>query len=192
MAATFGFTFNSPHSQNFLVELDENFKPTGKIILRDIGDLEVSRELMDQLGKKDIYKMFNPFFRTRKGFSMKMALIHGTKKPEWMSKDEYKKWGIEFFQTFEETFSSITGVDRSSLGPKTLKLGGSILPNGGKIDFDGASWFIKEYKLKGDKWTQWKEHLSSRLGWRKNNSSMRTGRCLEIILNKLVANHRLL
>ena len=41
-----GLAYDSPHSQNFLVELDNNFKPTGKIVFRDLGDSYAAQELL--------------------------------------------------------------------------------------------------------------------------------------------------
>ena len=56
MAARFGITYDSPHSQNFLVELDKNFKPTGRIVVRDFGDSYAMEEWFQALGQLDFLK----------------------------------------------------------------------------------------------------------------------------------------
>ncbi|HRP08704.1 MAG TPA: 3'-5' exonuclease, partial [Gemmatimonadales bacterium] len=42
-AAITGMSYDSPHSQNFLVELDAGNRPTGRIVLRDFGDATLVR-----------------------------------------------------------------------------------------------------------------------------------------------------
>lgn len=67
MAELFAYTgvwYDSPHSQNFLVELDNQMRSTGKIIFRDLGDTFLLKDFIEntdhadllQPGKKNLFK----------------------------------------------------------------------------------------------------------------------------------------
>lgn len=114
-AARFGLTYDSPHSQNFLVELDENMKPTGKIVLRDIGDSYASEDFFKAKKMGSFLNRWEPDNIVKGGLSMAVGVLHGNEFPSWMSEAEYMRWGNQFYEEFEKTFSSMTGIPKSEL-----------------------------------------------------------------------------
>lgn len=93
----YGITFNSPHGQNFLVEIDSQRRPTGKIFVRDYGDaiffapvlraqggtaiLEHIKGFKNNWTTEDVITLaFNPFYSGR------------VVKPSWIQKyDDWKQ-----------------------------------------------------------------------------------------------------
>jgi hypothetical protein len=117
LAARTGMQFDSPHSQNFLVELDEKYKPTGRLVLRDLSDLYVDKNFF-----KAIYGSDNTVLNqlTQKGnildhIAAGFGPLHGNKKPSWVSESRYQKWKDVFFQEFESAFQNISGFDLSPI-----------------------------------------------------------------------------
>lgn len=113
-----GMTYDSPHSQNFLVELDKNSRPTGKIVLRDFGDTYLSREYFDAIGRSDIPDRWE-VDNVRKGsMPVSVGILHGNKAPSWIdvftkgeTSNSYTQWGRDFHQTFRQEFERQTGVN---------------------------------------------------------------------------------
>lgn len=52
----YGLEMETPNPQNVLIQLDTNFKPTGKIIFRDVSDTDFVRTVAEALGMKDQIK----------------------------------------------------------------------------------------------------------------------------------------
>ncbi|UYL08619.1 hypothetical protein B9G69_016370 [Bdellovibrio sp. SKB1291214] len=106
-----GMTYDSPHSQNFLVELDEKMRPTGKIVLRDYGDTYLNEEFFEKVKRTDILKAWEQS-NLLKGFTqVGVGILHGNTAPSWMPLETYNKWGVDFFQEFEKEFKIQTGVE---------------------------------------------------------------------------------
>lgn len=112
-----GMTYDSPHSQNFLVELDANNKPTGKIVLRDFGDTFLSTEFFEAANRKDILEKWEQKNLKKDKMAVGVGILHGNSAPSWMdivnntnSTNSYDKWGRDFFVEFEKEFARQTSV----------------------------------------------------------------------------------
>lgn len=122
-AAVSGMTYDSPHSQNFLVELDAAYKPTGKIVLRDFGDTYLSKNYFEAASREDILKIWEPSNVKEKSLPVSVGILHGNKPPSWMDlqndfngNKSYDQWGRDFFETFNEEFVKQTGI-RMQMSP---------------------------------------------------------------------------
>ncbi len=116
-----GMTYDSPHSQNFLVELDKNKKPTGKIVFRDYGDTYLSEDFFTAIGRPDIPQRWELQNVLKDRFSISVGILHGNKAPSWInplqdleSKESYNQWGRDFYSEFSSEFSNQTGVSLTS------------------------------------------------------------------------------
>lgn len=105
-----GMTYDSPHSQNFLVELDEKSRPTGKIVLRDYGDTYLTQEFFDKVGRTDITQAWEQSNLIRGATSVGVGILHGNTAPSWLPETVYNQWGVDFFKEFEKEFHRETGV----------------------------------------------------------------------------------
>ena len=56
-----GISYHSPHMQNFVIELDQNFAPTGKLILRDIEDVKLHQPYLAAIGEKEMLFHFESY-----------------------------------------------------------------------------------------------------------------------------------
>ncbi len=120
-----GMTFDSPHSQNFLVELDAEKRPTGKIVLRDFGDTYLLRDFFANMNQMDIINAWEQSNVKRLSMTVAVGVLHGNQAPDWMdmetdtypTKDykqglpnSYGKWGEDFYRVFENEVYRQTGV----------------------------------------------------------------------------------
>jgi len=118
MAEYFAYTgawYDSPHAQNFLVELDRDMKPTGRIVLRDLGDAFVMEEFIKNTKHAHILKDWDPKNVVKDSIATGIGLLHGNEKPGWMFALEYKEYGWSFYRQFEKKFSEITNIPLSEL-----------------------------------------------------------------------------
>lgn len=173
MAAHFGITYDSPHSQNFLVELDKNMKPTGKIVLRDFGDMYVQTDLLRALNRPEfIAKWEQGNLHTGK-LDVAVGIMHGNTPPSWLSDSEYRGWGVDFFKAFEAKFSSLTGVPVEELAGEQMAEQGSF------------SYFSKNYRTKTVAWNKYLEMAQCFAG----SSVTKAGiPCPENLLKRLKSN----
>lgn len=112
LAARTGIQFDSPHSQNFLVELDSNFKPTGRIVMRDLADLYIYRKYMNVINPAAT-KYFSNFSQKDNVLNYIAAgfgPLHGNEAPSWVGDAGYDKWKDVFFREFETTFEKASGL----------------------------------------------------------------------------------
>lgn len=117
LAARTGLQFDSPHSQNFLIELNHKMQPTGKLVIRDMADLYVDKSYIKAI-EGEHSKILEHF--TQKGnllnsISAGFGPLHGNKKPSWVSETRYSAWNKIFFESFESSFLEISGYDLKSL-----------------------------------------------------------------------------
>lgn len=138
LAARTGMQFDSPHSQNFLVEFDQNLKPTGRIVLRDLADLYIYRSILTALHpeSKVYLKNFKQQENILKVIAAGFGPLHGNSFPSWVSDGLYSKWNTMFFSEFETTFSKMTGLATSDY--KTTE--------GSRAN----AYFGNQYTVKGD------------------------------------------
>ncbi|AUN97403.1 hypothetical protein DOM21_14445 [Bacteriovorax stolpii] len=108
-AAT-GSWYDSPHAQNFLVELDRDMKPTGRIVLRDLGDTYLLEDFVKNTKFGWITKNWDPNNVQQGKITTGIGLLHGNNPPSWMTSTEYKEYQWGFYRTFEQRFAEITGV----------------------------------------------------------------------------------
>jgi hypothetical protein len=106
-----GMTYDSPHSQNFLVELDKDMRPTGKIVLRDYGDTFLNEEFFQKVKRTDITKAWEQDNLLKGYTSVSVGILHGNHPPSWMPLSVYNQWGVDFFEAFEKEFKTQTGVE---------------------------------------------------------------------------------
>jgi hypothetical protein len=113
-----GMSHTSPHSQNILVELDKNLRPTGKIVIRDM-DFYVDPEVFDVIASRpevsflqsDRERIVARNLDRHEGFSLQNGL---KSIPSWMTQQDYANWVVDYFDAYKNKFAEITGVDSSS------------------------------------------------------------------------------
>ncbi len=110
LAAKAGVTYDSPHSQNFLIELDKNFRPTGKIILKDMGDIYLNTEMVTALGGEKLVSVFPSENKLSHRLNAAVGIMHGNNFPDWMTDEDYAKWGSDFSVEFDRELAKQTGV----------------------------------------------------------------------------------
>jgi hypothetical protein len=128
MALT-GMTYDSPHSQNFLVELDKDGKPTGKIVLRDFGDTYLSKEYFSAIGRPELPRLWEKDNVIKQFLPVTVGILHGNQAPSWIdvsyseayyrfanvmgtvNNKNYDQWGRDFHAAFKREFKRQTGVN---------------------------------------------------------------------------------
>jgi hypothetical protein len=122
-AARTGLQFDSPHSQNFLIELDENMKPTGRLVLRDMSDLYVDLKVVGALQGEDseILKNFTQKENMLSYTAAAFGPLHGNKKPAWVSERRYSKWKDVFYEEYKNSFRAVSGYDLNVLNAPVTK-----------------------------------------------------------------------
>lgn len=135
-AALTGMVYDSPHSQNFLVELDNKNRPTGKIVLRDFGDTYLSKEYFEAAGRTDILTAWEQSNIKSTYTPMAVGILHGNTPPTWLdaktnyfSKKSYDQWGREFFTEFEKEFTKQTGVKLTPYNDTGVRRNGNYFQN---------------------------------------------------------------
>jgi hypothetical protein len=124
MAEYFAYTgawYDSPHAQNFLIELDRDMKPTGKVVLRDLGDAFLLQEFVENTKFAHIIKNWDEKNLVKGSISTGIGLLHGNEAPSWLFALEYKEYGWAFYRTFEKKFSEITHIPLSELSKTDSK-----------------------------------------------------------------------
>lgn len=144
--ARFGLCFDSPHSQNFLVELDGNLKPTGKIIIRDFGDSYATQDFFAAKGRMDFIAKWEADNVIKGEIPMAIGVLHGNEMPSWIDNEEYMKWGREFFEEYEQELARLTGVPRAELKEQLYVSG---------------RYFSKSYSAKSPAWNAYLKGLGS-------------------------------
>lgn len=125
LAARSGLQFDSPHSQNFLIELDLNMKPTGRLVLRDMADLYIDKNFFLALEGPDspTISKFTQKENILKRLAAGFGPLHGNSYPSWISPENYSKWKDIFFADYERTFKDISGFDLKVLDVKAYQSG---------------------------------------------------------------------
>lgn len=124
LSAHLGLSMTSSHNQQWLVELDPQQRPTGKIVLRDFNDSsifvpffqneadEFDLEFVKLMGMEKKYR--------RKDLWLQMGLFHGMGKlPSWLDRKGIRKMQKAFFQAFEAQYSRSTGIPLAVLRAKS-------------------------------------------------------------------------
>lgn len=113
LAARTGMQFDSPHSQNFLIELTTDFKPTGRIVIRDMADFYLNRDFMMQMAPDHLkgYYEGNILSNIRAGFGP----LHGNQSPSWVPDAKYTAWLDVFYKEFDRMFFKTSGLKKSAV-----------------------------------------------------------------------------
>ncbi len=151
-AALTGMSYDSPHSQNFLIELDKKNRPTGKIVLRDFGDTYLFSEYFEAVNRTDILKLWEQSNLKRGYMPVSVGILHGNTAPSWIamdkntvSKSSYDQWGREFFAEFQKEFKSQTGITLTSM-KEAPRRGGSYIQDQYSLKDEAGLKFIELVK----------------------------------------------
>jgi hypothetical protein len=160
-----GMSYDSPHSQNFLVELDKNFRPTGKIILRDTGDIYVTAPYTRQFNSRLVKEW--PKDNKVDYIWGGVGILHGNNKPKWINEQEYSGWGIDFFREYDLEMAKLTGIDPDIL-IKYAKPDDSdkIIDPYRRISRDG-DYIGKGIRIYSEEWKQFLDKLNRQGGFKK-------------------------
>lgn len=113
MAEFFAYTgawYDSPHSQNFLVELDKKMRPTGRIVMRDLGDTYLLADFANNTKFKHLLPLWEDGNVHIGKVNSAVGLLHGNQPPEWLNAEEYEKYGKNFYSAFEQKFSEMSNI----------------------------------------------------------------------------------
>jgi hypothetical protein len=116
-SARTGLWYDSPHGQNFLVEMDKNYKPTGRIVLRDLGDVYVAKPILKAMGEGDVLKKFNAPENVLEHLSIAFGPLHGNQPPTWISAEQYRSWEKVFGEAFSQEMHVVTGIPQAKVKP---------------------------------------------------------------------------
>lgn len=141
-----GFAYDSPHSQNFLIELDGQMKPTGKIVFRDLGDSYLTAEIAKAMGSEKLLRAWEKDNLLSRRMSIAQGILHGNSKPSWVSEAKYDSYGQTFFLEFDKELSRLTQVPIEEF----LKLG--------RVQRSG-DYFSRMYTLNSQAWERYLNNL---------------------------------
>jgi hypothetical protein len=136
LSARTGLTYDSPHSQNFLIEM-VGVNPTGRILMRDFGDTYALAGHFKASGRADFLKRWETDNITT-NFDVSVGVTHGNTPPRWLNETTYKKWGRDFYATFEDEFSSLTGIPAAELQATRARRNGAYFSK--EYDTSTAAW----------------------------------------------------
>lgn len=142
-AAKTGLTYDSPHSQNFLIEM-VGIRPTGRIVLRDFGDTYAAAEILEAMGKQDFLRNWDKDNIIQGGVQASIGVLHGNEFPSWMDAGIYRKWGQDFYRAWEAEFSAQTGIPASELSARLSQ---------------ENRYFSKQYPIQGKAWEAYLKRL---------------------------------
>lgn len=139
-AARTGMQFDSPHSQNFLVELDSNYRPTGKIVLRDLADLYINSTFTAVLHPqaKQYFAEFSQKENIKDYIPAGFGPLHGNNFPSWVSDAQYTNWSRCFFAEFEKTFTQVSGLPSTVFRSHDGAVYGKYFSNTYTVDKDAT------------------------------------------------------
>lgn len=124
MAEYFAMTgswYDSPHAQNFLIELDSDMKPTGKIVFRDLGDAYLIEDFVKNTKYASVMQGWEKGKIIKDQMITAIGLLHGNSPPRWLTALEYKEYGWNFYRIFEKRFSEISGIPLEELSKTDSK-----------------------------------------------------------------------
>lgn len=116
-AARTGLLPSNPHSQNFLIELNERLQPTGRLVLRDLADFFIYDPMVSALhpaGEK-YQKYISQKFSIVSRLSAGLLPFSGTPFPRWLKRETMNEWQKSFFNQFEESFLKTSGLAKDAL-----------------------------------------------------------------------------
>lgn len=172
MAEFFAYTgasYDSPHSQNFLVELDKKMKPTGRIVFRDLGDTYLLADFANNTKFKHLLPLWEDGNVHNGRLSSAVGLLHGNQAPYWLDEEKYLKYGQDFYDTYEKKLSEMTNVPVSEL--RQTKMTSSYQ----------FSYVSKSYPTKSEAWVNYLKYANCLSGEKKTLAGVD---CPEFFLKK--------
>ena len=173
MAEYFSITgawYDSPHAQNFLVELDNEMKPTGRIVLRDLGDSYLLEDFVKNTNFAWIMKDWEAGKVVAGQINTGVGFLHGNEGDSWLRGLEYKEYGWNFYKAFEKRFSEISGIPMAELS---------------KVDSKDVlySYSRKIYPTKSEAWQKFAHYANCMNGEAKTLSGEK---CPDVLLKKQI------
>ncbi len=171
MAEYFSITgawHDSPHAQNFMVELDSEMKPTGRIVLKDLGDSYLLEDFVKNTNFAWIMKDWEDGKVVKGQINTAIGFLHGNEGSSWLRGLEYKEYGWNFFRYFEKKFSALTGIPQSELIKTDSK---DVL----------YSYTRKIYPTTSEAWKKFAQYANCMNGEAK---TLAGEKCPEVILNR--------
>lgn len=110
-----GVWLDSPHSQNFLVEMTADLKPTGRIVIRDLGDIYLYKPYFKSIGRSDIPNNFSESKSVIRHLDIAFGPLHGNKAPKWISKENYGELSSIFNNEFISSFKRYANIDLTGM-----------------------------------------------------------------------------
>lgn len=107
--AFFGRVPEAGHWQNYLIELDKNMKPTGRVVLRDFSDSEPLVQYHKNLINQAALEWW-PKNHIVDKITLASGPFKGNLLPDWVQRADLHKWHDAFFSAFEAEFAKITGL----------------------------------------------------------------------------------
>ena len=146
--AHYGFYPNSAHSQDFILECDQNQNPTGRVYVRDIMDSHGDKMILEARGGQEVLEVYESAVkvRPRSGLVEMTAIpFNGMENfglPTWL--DTYEIFE-GFSKEFRRIYGQLTGV--RGLSEKMVGLSGISLQKFVKEDAGFLKW-IETLKAK--------------------------------------------
>jgi len=148
LAGRTGIAFDSPHSQNFLIELDKNYKPTGRIVLRDLGDIYLTTDLVNANGGAELVKSWPGENVLRGHLKASVGILHGNVFPSWLTREQYNQWGADFNVEWDKEMSRVTGIPVENLKSAHYRNGNYMSRS---VDTKTEAWRLYVIKLQNQR-----------------------------------------
>lgn len=141
----YGLQMETPNSQNMLIQLDKNLRPTGVIVFRDVSDTHLIRSLAMALGEDYQYQkdyemgvenksMIKPYW-SNSSWRMDEA------KELSYSPETLKQWGEAHDNAYKQEVEMTTGIDLSNVKDIDWQISSQFADNAGKTR-------IRNYRLR--------------------------------------------
>lgn len=146
----YGLQMETPNSQNMLIQLDKNLKPTGVLVFRDISDTMLVRGVAKALGEEQTL---------RKDEALNVENTDGVAPywknsvwkfdqagPDSLSRDLLEDWGRAHNQAFKKEIEKALGIDLSKFTISDSQISNPEFDAFMKSDF--VQTRIREYRQK--------------------------------------------
>ncbi|MFZ4403587.1 MAG: hypothetical protein ACOYOK_05740 [Pseudobdellovibrionaceae bacterium] len=112
-----GLTSDSMHLQNFLWETDLNYKLTGRVVFRDVGDSYLWKPYFEKLKETDLMRIGHDQLQENLKLFHYNIFNFNMKWPSWLNMDQMFSnsngsghWIDRWLDSFEKTFSTLSGI----------------------------------------------------------------------------------
>jgi hypothetical protein len=143
MVFNYGIVYNSSHGQNIMIELDADYKPTGKIYLRDFSDSDLFEKVFIARGRTDIVDYWedvlvkNNVYKYNQLPLVEFFPFNKETQPDWLR--ETKKYMQGFVSGFKLAVSRLLQVsDVSGFNAIITEFSARVLHATGDVAFEKA------------------------------------------------------